>query len=243
MSRFFINKSDIVNNEITLTDDNHKHLSFVLRARQGDTVTVCDGECVDYLCKVNCFTKDATTLTIINSSKNKNESDVKYILFQALPKGDKAEYIIEKAVELGAYRICFFESINCISKLNSDKAQKKSERFNSISLTAAKQCNRGIIPKVDFCGGFDNAFNNLLKYKNHTLFYEGGNTVYIKEIFSSMNDIDEYAFMIGPEGGFDIREIEKAKEHNIVLGSLGNRILRTETASLFVLSSLEFYYN
>jgi 16S rRNA (uracil1498-N3)-methyltransferase len=162
-------------------------------------------------------------------------------LFQALAKGEKMDYIVQKSTELGVCEIVPFESERCIAKSDKKGDVSKTERRRKIALDAAGQCGRGRIPEVSATVSFKEALDRLSKTELAFMCYEGENTLALKALLP--NEIPtEIGFMIGPEGGFSKQEVESAIERGIKLAGLGKRILRTETASAYVLSSLSFYY-
>lgn len=235
MPRFFTQKENI-NEKILLTGEDVRHIGMVLRHKIGDIITVCDGDKTDYKCKIESITKTEVELAILEKSES-SEPLYKAVLFQGLPKGDKAEIIIQKATELGVSRIVFFCSERCITKIDEASAKSKLSRWQGISLSAAKQSGRGIIPQIEYVSSFEKALDYMKSLEKCILFYEGENTVFAKQLISNEN-FSEIGFMIGPEGGFSQKEIETARSKNIALGGLGKLILRTETASGCFLSML-----
>ena len=198
----------------------------------GDTCLIsCDGK--SDLCRIDAFLDGTVSLEIIEEDYTDTELPVKIYLFQGLPKGDKMEYIIQKCVELGVYGIVPVEMKHCIVKLDSKKAKSKQSRWQSIAESAAKQSKRNIIPEVLDVSSFDKALDFaktldliLVPYENK----EGMRAT--AEALSQLENVKSVGVFIGPEGGFEKAEIEKALQNNAKIISLGKRILRTETAAV-----------
>ncbi|MBE6904027.1 MAG: 16S rRNA (uracil(1498)-N(3))-methyltransferase [Ruminococcaceae bacterium] len=241
MPKFFdlsINKNC---EKIVLTGENAHHIGKVLRCRIGDSITVCDGKCTDFVCTISDISKDEVFLDVQKTEKCK-EPSYEAVLYQALPKGDKTELIIQKAVELGVRRIVLFSSQNCVVKFDKKSVNSKLERYNAVSLSAAKQCLRGIVPKIEYLPDLDSVLEDISQYDKKILFYEGKNTVFIKSIIKDKMP-KSIGFIIGSEGGFTPKEAEKCALKGLDLAGLGDRILRTETASLCALAMLMYEEN
>ncbi len=241
MPKFFHFPLDKNDKEIVLTGENAHHIGKVLRSRIGDSITVCDGNCTDFICTIKNISKDEVLLEVKKITECK-EPSYKAVLYQALPKGDKTELIIQKAVELGVNKIVLFSSENCVVKYDKKAVSSKLERYNAVSLSAAKQCKRGIVPKIEYLPNLDSVLEDILKYDKKILFYEGENTVFIKKIINGKMP-ESIGFLIGSEGGFTSLEAEKCVKKGLELAGLGDRILRTETASLCALSMFMYEEN
>ena len=234
MQRFFVNTCDIEQNNIVLTGNNAKHISFSLRMAPGERIVVCDGAGNDCLCEITRITSDSVFCDVIEKKKNEAEPPYRAVLYQALAKGEKMDYIIQKAVEFGVCEIVPFESSRCIAKLREGSAEKKIARWQRIAEEAAKQCGRGIIPRV----AEPVSFANALKSADGVSFicYESEDQRSVSELEKAA----KYSFFIGPEGGFSSEEIEASKAMGILPVTLGKRILRAESASGFVLACLSY---
>ncbi len=240
MPRFFIDKSDINGEFITLDKENSNHLAKVLRSKEGDEVTVCDKFETDYDCVISQISKNEVELKIEKTYKNKTEPNVKVTLYQALPKQSKMELIIEKCVEIGVCEITPIETKFCVAKKN-DKSGNKIERWQKISETAAKQCNRGIIPKINEVMDISDLKNEVDKHDLFIVAYEKEEKTKIKEYLNDIDsEIKSIGIVIGSEGGFAKEEIDMLKENGLTSVSLTSRILRTETASMFLLTILMY---
>ena len=220
--------------------ENYDHLVKSLRINTNEKV-LCSVNSFsfsfDYLTIVNGITKDEIELSILEETKP-NELGTRINLYQGISKSDKMEFIIEKAVELGAYSITPFTSKYCIAKIESDKASKKLLRYNKISKSAAEQSKRHIIPAVNEPLSFKEVMNQIKDRDGalNILFYENANGIInTKKAFSDKN-YKEINIIIGPEGGFSNEEIDFAVNSKVNILSLGERILRTETAAVTALS-------
>lgn len=243
MPRFFIDKNDISSNSVTITGEDAKHIIKVLRMREGENITLCDGDGYDYDAEIVSTDKASLDVKILSKKKNDTEPEIEITLFQGLPKSGKMEYIIQKCTELGINKIipCIME--RCVVKLNSkDDIKKKTQRYQSIALAAAKQSERGIIPTICDAVTFDEAIKSFDDYDFCFIPYENEDGLTLKDILKNANSPKSIAFIIGPEGGISDREIEAIKEKNIPTVTLGRRILRTETASTAVLSMINYEF-
>ncbi len=245
MHRFYVDNLSELNKSVTIEGEDVNHIKNVLRLTVGDSITVSDGSSRDYECVIASIS-DVVTADIVDIHDCNAELPVKLRLFQGVPKADKFELIIQKAVELGAAEIIPVMMERTVVKLDDKKQDKKLERYRKIAEAAAKQSRRGIIPEVSSYISFKNAVKTLTeaddKVKRLILVpYESAEGMdYARNIIASAGEYDEIDIFIGPEGGFADSEIELAKQNGASIISLGNRILRTETAGLAILSILGF---
>ena len=245
MHRFYVDNLSELNKSVTIEGEDVNHIKNVLRLTVGDSITVSDGSSRDYECVIASIS-DVVTADIVDIHDCNAELPVKLRLFQGVPKADKFELIIQKAVELGAAEIIPVMMERTVVKLDDKKQDKKLERYRKIAEAAAKQSRRGIIPEVSSYISFKNAVKTLTeaddKVKRMILVpYESAEGMdYARNIIASAGEYDEIDIFIGPEGGFADSEIELAKQSGASIISLGNRILRTETAGLAILSILGF---
>lgn len=243
MPRFFIDKNSIENNSVTITGDDAKHISRVLRMKEGEKLTLCDGAGYDYEAVIARIDKSSVSADILSVAENVTEPNIDITLIQALPKSGKMEYIIQKCTELGISKIIPCIMDRCVVKLNGESdAKKKTERYRSIALAAAKQSGRGVIPQILAPVSFDEALDVLKQCDLAFVPYENENGVTLKDIFISAKDVGSMAFIIGPEGGISDLEAEKIHACGISTVTLGKRILRTETASTAVLSMINYEF-
>ncbi len=245
MHRFYVDNLSELNKSVTIEGEDVNHIKNVLRLTVGDSITISDGSSRDYECVIASIS-DVVTADIVDIHDCNAELPVKLRLFQGVPKADKFELIIQKAVELGAAEIIPVMMERTVVKLDDKKQDKKLERYRKIAEAAAKQSRRGIIPEVSSYISFKNAVKTLTeaddKVKRLILVpYESAEGMdYARNIIASAGEYDEIDIFIGPEGGFADSEIELAKQNGASIISLGNRILRTETAGLAILSILGF---
>ena len=240
MPKFFVRQDKIEDKKIIITGDDAFHISRALRMAKGEQVMVCDMQCNEYDCVLSEFNTDNVVAEIVSVRKIDNEPPVKVYLFQALPKGDKLDTVIQKAVECGAFEITPFESERCVVKVKADVEAKKTERRNRIALEAAKQCGRGYVPRVNPTVDFKTAVDKACTCDLCVLCYEGEETYSLKTLLQNDKLAGTVSVFIGSEGGFSLDEVEYAVKKGMKSVSLGKRILRTETASSFVLSCIVY---
>lgn len=231
MYNFFVKESEKQGNCFIITESDFNHISNVLRMKTGDEILVsCNGQAS--LCKIEIFS-DYVKAEVIEENYHNTNLPIKIHLFQGLPKSDKMELIIQKAVELGVEEITPVEMNRCVVKIEEKKKKSKQERWQSIAESAAKQSKRVVIPKV----------NDIISYKQFlekseelsVLLVPYENKEGMKATKEALNEIkagDTVGIIIGPEGGFDEKEIDLVTEKNGKTISLGSRILRTETAAI-----------
>lgn len=231
MHKFFIEKNQIMGDNITILGSDVKHIKDVLRLRINDQIEIsCDG--INYLCQISIIEKSSIQLNIKDKWEGKAESKVDIILFQGLSKGNKMEFIFQKGTEIGLksfYPTITNRSIVKIKDIN--KEQSKVERWNAIVEEAAKQSKRDFIPKVENIVSFKDMIEILKDKSNIIVPYEDEKVITIREGLSNLRDEPIY-IVIGPEGGFEKEEIEKLKGIGAKIVTLGPRILRTETAGI-----------
>jgi len=220
---------------VKLSPENAKHISGALRMRAGETITLCyNGR--NYSCELTDVSKEEVLAKVVDCDMNYSEPNVDITLFQCVPKGDKLELVIQKAVELGVSNIVPVLSSRCVSRPDEKKAAKKNERYNKIALSACEQSGRGKIVQVKEQISFAQAVEKLQDYDLAILFYEGGGKQ-LKEIFKD-NTAKKICIFIGPEGGFSDEEVSALENAGAKTATLGKRILRTETAPLAALVSI-----
>ena len=245
MPKFFVNSEQIQNNEIEILGTDINHIKNVLRKKVNDEIIICDtNSSENYFCKINSIEDEKIKCIIERKLPKDSENNLKVTIYQGLPKADKMELIIQKSVELGVNDITPIIMNRCIVKLNEKDKIKKIERWRKISEVAAKQAGRNIIPEInniisikDFASLTTNYDVVLIAYEN-----EKENTLKneIKKIKEMNKENLKIAILIGPEGGIEEKEIDLLKNQNVKIVSLGNRILRTETVALNVLSILMY---
>ena len=243
MQRFFVepHQIDEAAHQIHITGTDVNHISNVLRMKQGEEVWISDGGQEEYRCAIEAFSADEVLLHIIYAQEPDYELPSRIYLFQGLPKADKMELIIQKAVELGAYEIIPVETRRCVVKLDGKKAAKKVERWQQIAESAAKQSKRMLIPNVHQVLSFKEALKYAESMDIRLIPYELAKGMQeTKEILAAIEQGQSIGIFIGPEGGFEEKEVEAAISEGAKPITLGKRILRTETAGLAILSVLMF---
>ncbi len=257
MQHFFVEPGQIQNNTIIITGDDVNHIKNVLRMKIGEEISVSNGiDDNDYRCIIESIDDDQVVLKLIFIKEDGIELPAKITLFQGLPKSDKMELIIQKAVELGIYEIVPVATKRAVVKLDDKKSKSKIARWQGISEAAAKQSKRAIVPEVKDVMTIKEAINYASTFESAVIPYEmaEGMTATkqwisdaitkVKNKSAGSKDVSEKArigIFIGPEGGFDESEIEMAVKNNIQPISLGKRILRTETAGMTTLSILMYH--
>ena len=243
MQRFFVepHQIDEAAHQIHIVGTDVNHISNVLRMKQGEEVWISDGGKKEYRCAIEAFSADEVLLHIIYAQEPDYELSSRIYLFQGLPKADKMELIIQKAVELGAYEIIPVETKRCVVKLDGKKAAKKVERWQQIAESAAKQSKRMLIPNVHQVLSFKEALKYAEAMDIRLIPYELAKGMQeTKEILAAIEQGQSIGIFIGPEGGFEEKEVEAAISEGAKPITLGKRILRTETAGLAILSVLMF---
>ena len=241
MSRFF--SDNIVDNIIEISEQDSKHISKVLRMSIGDKITVCDLKGNDYLCTIKSINPSKVIVEVNEKRLSATEPNVDITLYQSLPKGDKFDLIIQKSVEIGVNKIVPIITNRCIPKLDKRTQDKKILRYQKVSLEASKQSNRAKIPIISPFVSYNEALNEMKNKDVAILFYEKENTTLNKILSNIHNAPKNISIMIGPEGGFDEFEIKIARSLCISIASMGKRILRCETASIYSLSVLIFKFD
>lgn len=242
MNRFFAKSENIFSDHIVIDGLDVNHIKNVLRMKKDDELMVSGGNNTDYLCSIKEFTDDEIYLSIISANEADRELPCRIHLFQGLPKGDKMEMIIQKCVELGVNEIIPVAMKRSVVRLDDKKARSKVARWQLISESAAKQSGRTIIPCIHEVMSFKEAVNYAKDMDVKLIPYElceGMKAT--KEALSGLKSGMDVAVFIGPEGGLEVEEVEKAKELGIIPISLGKRILRTETAGLAIMAIIMYH--
>ena len=247
MPRFFVRQEQVEGDRITLKGDDAHHIARSLRMAVGESITVCDMQGNEYECRISGFEEDVRVFAeILSVTHSDTEPPCKIYLFQALSKGDKLDTVIQKAVECGVYRIIPFESERCVVKAKDTAEDRKTERRRRIAAEAAKQCGRSIIPEVETTVSFEEMLRLASECDVRLFCYEGDGTRPLGQVIrerlipDSEGKYPTVAVVIGSEGGFSHKEVGAASEYGMETVGLGKRILRTETAPVFVLSALAY---
>lgn len=242
MHRFFVEPDQINEESGRILGSDVNHIAHVLRLKTGEEILISNRQGKDYYCIIEEIEEDSVFCRVLYTRISEQELPTKLYLFQGLPKQDKMELIIQKAVELGAYEIIPVAMARSIVKVTEKNQDKKTERWQKIAESAAKQCGRGIIPKVHepltmkAAAAYAAALDQVL-----VPYEKADNMVHSKQILSNPGNYDSIGIFIGPEGGIESQEIEKLEAIGAHTVTLGKRILRTETAGLVVLSILMYH--
>ncbi len=237
MPRFF--SQNIIEDKAIISGGDAVHISKSLRMKKGEEIIVCDTKGTDYVCELSEFGEDVIS-KIISSHKSETEPNVFVTLYQAMPKNDKLELIIQKCVELGVSKIVPVITKRCVSRPDEKSMEKKLLRYNKISLEAAKQSGRGIIPQICNMVSFKTAINQASQDDLSFICYEGGGKRFNEIDFKNKKSI---SIFIGGEGGFEEDEVQTATDSGIIRISLGSRILRCETAPIASVSIIMYLTN
>lgn len=252
MPRFFVQKSDMDDAVVTLRGDDAHHIAYSLRLAAGEHITVvCEGMAYD--CALDAFSPDKAkpwvTARVCGASPVDTEPPYAAVLYQALPKGDKLDTIIQKAVECGVSRVIPFESSRCIARAKPEAEMRKTERRQRISEEAAKQCGRGVIPEILPTVSFTDMLEAASEAELVLFCYEADGTLPLPLVLHDrMPTIPTgaprptIAVIVGSEGGFSPEEAAEAAGRGFSMIGLGKRILRCETAPSFVLGCLSYQY-
>ena len=244
MYQFFVEPEQININDksVIITGGDVNHIKNVLRMKVGEELSVSNGQDgKEYRCGIVEFLEESIRCELRFVKEEGVELPVEVVLFQGLPKGDKMELIIQKAVELGVREIVPVAAKRCVVKLDDKKAASKVSRWQSIAEAAAKQSKRGLIPAVSPVTDFVRALERAAEMDVRLIPYELAEGMErTRELFSGIRPGQRVAVFIGPEGGFEESEIARAKGVGVEPITLGRRILRTETAGMTVLAWLGY---
>ena len=234
--RIYVPSDNIANGRAFINGSDANHVLRVLRKEKGDTLYICDMHGNSYNAVIDEICNDGLYAVLGEPTAQNNEMPFKVSVYQCFPKSDKLETVIQKAVELGAYEIVAVMSERCVARPDEKAFAKRVERLKKISESAAAQCGRSIIPKIRGIISYSDAIKEISEKDIGFICYEGDGTRPIKELLVDMPET--IGFLIGPEGGLSEKETALAKEKSLSLAGLGKRILRTETASGYVLSAI-----
>ena len=241
MHRFFAEPGQIGEKEIVITGADVNHIRNVLRMRADEEVLIADGQGAEYRCKLTELGENEVRAQILWKLDGNAELASAITLFQGLPKSDKMDLIVQKCVELGVDRIVPVSTKRAVVKLDAKKEQTRLKRWNTISESAAKQSGRGVIPEVSGVMSFEKALEEAKKLDVLLIPYERAeHMAETRRVMSAIKPGQSVGIFIGPEGGFEESEVEKAVAAGAKAITLGRRILRTETAGLAVMAMLSY---
>ncbi|MDE6727708.1 MAG: 16S rRNA (uracil(1498)-N(3))-methyltransferase, partial [Oscillospiraceae bacterium] len=222
--RFFT--ENIAETTAVVSGEDVRHITSVLRMRAGDIAVLCDGHGTDFLAELSDVEENCCEFKVLESSPNLAEPNIRVRLFQAMPKGDKMDFIVQKAVECGACEIVPIFTKRCVSRPDEKALSKKLPRWRKIAAEAAKQCGRGIIPTVGEAADISKLKTLYSPENTGILFYECSETPLKNAVSEFKENVD---IVIGSEGGFELSEAEELQKLGFACVSLGKRILRCET--------------
>lgn len=254
MPRFFIERALAPDeSEFVITGDEARHIASVLRMQLGDELTLCDGHRTDYAARIAAMDRAAVTVEIVSHQPSNTESPLDITLYQGLPKSDKLDEIIQKAIELGVSRIVPISCERSVARIDAKDADRKVERWQKIALSAAKQCGRGQIPQIAWPTTFRTAIKDGAAADLAIIPWESEREQTLKAVLKAAAPALEaitlagrrptISILIGPEGGFSLSEIDAALAAGVLPVTLGRRILRTETAGPAVLAMLGYQFS
>ncbi len=240
MTRIILNQEQLQSKKVTITGEQARHLSLVLRVHSGEQVIIFDGQGYKYNCRILRAHKKEVTAEVIDKSPYSAESPISVTLAQGLPKGEKMNLIIQKSTELGVHRI-----IPLVTGRSQIRHTEKIERWRKIALSASQQSARDKIPEIDrpvdfreFLSALPQAGGN--EEVHGIIFAEEHKETNLKQVLGSFHTIQHLTLLIGPEGGFSEEEVSAAAKKGFIEASLGPRILRTETAPITALSIVQY---
>lgn len=238
MTRFFVSADDMQLNFITLTGENAAH-ARVLRLKPGEKVLACDGAGNECVCTVSDVNPQQVSLVVDFRQEATSEASIQASVYMAFSKGDKFEHVIQKATELGAFEIVAFPSNRCVSRPDDKSLAKKVDRWQKIAAAAAEQSGRGRIPQIVVLNSYIAALERAAKADLSILFYENERATTLRMALEE-KPFSTVSLLTGPEGGLEEKEVDLAKEKGLHICTLGNRILRCETAPLCALSAVMY---
>ena len=244
MPRFFVRNEQIQGKTIEILGEDVKHVKNVLRKQVGDDIEVCNQDTEkSYICEITKIETESVLTDIIEELQG-YDNKIKVDIYQGLPKSDKMELIIQKAVELGVNSIIPVDMKRCVVKFDSKTETKKIERWQKIAESAAKQSGRNTIPQIKNVVKIEDIIKNKEQYDLIIVCYENEKQNYIKNELVKLKNINKQeiniAVVIGPEGGLEEKDVIYLEQNGAKIVSLGNRILRTETVALNLLSVIMY---
>jgi 16S rRNA (uracil1498-N3)-methyltransferase len=242
MARFFLAKEKIHGDRASIDGQELAHLSRVLRLRPGDSIRVFDDSGWEHEAVIDSLNRSKGEIKILRSYQTKRESTVSVTLAVGLTKGEKIDFVVEKATELGVQRIVPFASSYAVPKLDSDKIIKRTERWQKIAVSAAKQCGRARVPEIlplcDYPWLISQPWPQTLKL----LFWEQESDQSLHQVYQNHPEAEAVLVAVGPEGGFTVDEAQAARARGFEPVQIGRRILRAETAAIAALALAQFLW-
>lgn len=246
MPKFFVRDNQIDNNKIKISGEDVNHISNVLRIKNGEKINICNIDTsANYIAEIISQDKNYILCEITEKKQSTAEPKTYIHIFQGLPKADKMELIIQKSVELGVSEITPVQMERSIVKLDGKDAIKKVDRWRKIAEVAAKQSGRDKLPCINEIKKIKNIYEILQNYDIVIVAYENEKEVQLKQVLQNLKRkiaFPKIAVVIGPEGGIDISEIKQLESLEAKIVTLGERILRTETAALSLTSIIMYEF-
>lgn len=239
MVRFYVPQPRIEKGRLKIEGNEVRHIRRVLRLKARDSITIFDGSAKEYEGTIVEEAPSSVVIVIQNILPSKRESRLEVTLAQSLLKGEKMDYLIQKATELGIKEIIPFFSSRSIPLLEKSRVLKRYHRWKRIAVEASKQCGRGVVPKIEPLKDYLEMLQNASQYSLRLILWEREGER-LKEVLERSKEKAKIFFIVGPEGGLSEEEVEYAKRMGFIPVTLGNRILRSETASLCFLSILQY---
>ena len=237
MPRFFVAGSNLAGGVALIAGADAEHIR-VLRMKLGEKLVVCDGAGTEYDCRLTKLGDGTAEAEILSERSSPAEPSLRCTVLAAFPKGDKAEYIVQKCTECGAAEIVFFPAYRCVARPEGKSLERKLERWQRIAEEAAKQSGRGIIPEVRALEDYGQMLELAVKQELGLFLYEAGERTPILSAVAEKPEAAGCAVITGPEGGFEAHEVELARRVGLTVCSMGPRILRCETAPLVALTAV-----
>ena len=237
MTRFFMAGTNLVGGTAIIRGRDAEHVR-VLRLKPGEDIVICDGEGTDYYCRMVRVGDAESEAEILRSAPSKSEPSVRTTILAGLPKGERADYLVQKCTEAGAAEIIFFSCTRCVAK--AQNIDNKLTRWNRIAEEAAKQSGRGVIPQVSYLSDYGEVLNRAVHTDMGLFLYETGDRVPLRAAIESKPGARSAAIITGPEGGFEPFEAELARHAGLNICAMGPRILRCETAPVVALTALMY---
>jgi len=243
MNRFYVDKKQILGEWVRITGEDVRHITKVLRLVTGDPVVICDGDNTDYEGVIERVGKDEVKVRLGKASRSGTEAPVELVLYQAIAKGAKMEFIIQKGTELGVAAFVPVITSRTVVRLEDWRdTRKKLQRWQRIAMEASKQSRRGEIPVMRPPMDFDKAIEEMAGYGLALLLHAGERDTSIGAIPGPVGDYADIGVMIGPEGGFSDDEVKRARDKGIDVVNMGPRTLRTETAGMVIAAILMYRF-
>lgn len=237
MAKFFMAGTNLMGGTAIIRGRDAEHIR-VLRMKPGEDVIICDGEGKDYKCRLVKVAERESEAEILEVVACPAEPSVNALVLAGLPKGERADFLVQKCTEAGAAEIVFFNCTRCVAK--AVNMEKKLERWQRIAEEAAKQSGRGIIPSVGFLDDYGEVLNRAVHCDLGLFMYETGDRITIREAVEQAAEVHTAAIITGPEGGFEPFEADLARKVGLHICSMGERILRCETAPVVALTALMY---